>query len=61
MSAPTVLLKFSGRFVGVDAYIDPAVQTDFTEIHGEFATFSWGDVGIAPYACLRDFRVSVGV
>ena len=57
-SAPTVLLKFSGGFVGVDAYIDPAVQTDFTEIHGEFATFSWGDVGIAPYACLRDFRVS---
>lgn len=54
-------MKFSGRFVGVDAYIDPAVQTDFTEIHGEFATFSWGDVGIDPYACLRDFRVSVGV
>ena len=35
-SAPTVLLKFSGRFVGVDAHIDPAVQTDFTEIPGEF-------------------------
>ena len=60
-SVPTVLLKFSRRFVGVDAHIDPAVQTDFTEIHGEFATFSGGDMGIAPYACLRDFRVSVGV
>ena len=35
--------------VGVDAHIDPAERTVYTEIPGEFATFSRGDVGIAPY------------
>ena len=28
--------NFPGTFVGVDAHIDPAIQTDFTEIPGEF-------------------------
>ena len=35
--------------VGVDAHIDPAVQTDFTKIQCEFDDTPWGDVGIAPY------------
>ena len=35
--------------VGVDAHIDPAERTVYTEIPSEFATFSRGDVGIAPY------------
>ena len=58
-SAPTVLLKFSGRFVGVDAHIDPAAQTVFTEIQCEFVGTQWGDVGIAPYACLCNLRENV--
>ena len=29
----------SGLFVGDDAYIVPAEQTDFTEVYGKFATF----------------------
>ena len=37
-------------FVGVDAHIDPAVRTVFTEIYGENDGSQWGDVGIAPYA-----------
>ena len=37
-------------FVGVDAHIDLAERTVFTEISGKFATSQWGDVGIAPYA-----------
>ena len=37
-------------YVGVDAHIDPAVQTNFTEISGKFDGAQWGDVGIAPYA-----------
>ena len=36
-------------FVGVEAHIDPAGCTDFTEISGEFDGTQWGDVGIAPY------------
>ena len=42
--------SFSGMFVGVDAHIDPAERTVFTEISGEFAASQWGDVGISPYA-----------
>ena len=42
--------KPSVWFVGVDAHIDPAVQTDFTEIQSEFDGTQWGDVGIDPYA-----------
>ena len=37
-------------FVGVDAHIDPAVCTIFTELFGEFVRAQRGDVGIAPYA-----------
>ena len=40
----------SVRFVGVDAHIDPAVCTIFTELFGEFVRAQRGDVGIAPYA-----------
>ena len=36
--------------VGVDAHIDPAVCTIFTELFGEFVRAQRGDVGIAPYA-----------
>ena len=42
--------------VGVDAHIDPANGTVFTAIFGEFDGAQWGDVGIAPYANLEDFR-----
>ena len=40
----------AGWFVGVDAHIDPAGRTVFTEIVGEFENSKRGDVGIAPYA-----------
>ena len=40
----------SKKLIGVDAHIDPAVQTDFTEIQCEFDGTQWGDVGIDPYA-----------
>ena len=43
-------------FVGVDAHIDPANGSGFTEIQCEFATSQWGDVGIAPYAYLIVIR-----
>ena len=45
-------------FVGVDAHIDPAERTVFTEISGEFAASQWGDVGIAPYAKTETFQKS---
>lgn len=35
--------------VGVDAHIDPANKTDFTQLQCEFDGAQWGDVGIAPY------------
>ena len=35
--------------VGVDAHIDPAEHTVFTEISGEFAATKWADAGIGPY------------
>ena len=35
--------------VGVDAHIDPADCTVFTEICGEFVIAQWADVGIGPY------------
>ena len=35
--------------VGVDAHIDPAERTLFTEIYGKFATSQRADVGIGPY------------
>ena len=44
MSAPTVLLKSSVRFVGVDAYIDPRVPSNSPEISvktGLFAGAMW--------------------
>ena len=46
------------RFVvGVDAYIDPAGCTAFTEIYGKFVTARRADVGIGPYnqtdKCMR--------
>ena len=44
------IFAFSGTLVGVDAHIDPAAQTVFTEIQCEFVGTQWGDVGIAPYA-----------
>ena len=46
--APTSFFGASGRFVGVDAHIDPAERTDFTITFGEFVIAKWGDVGIAP-------------
>ena len=36
------------NFVGVDAHIDPAAETVFTEICGEFEA-ARDDVGIVPY------------
>ena len=48
--------SFSGMFVGVDAHIDPAERTVFTEISGEFATSQWGDVGIDPLR--KDGKIS---
>ena len=42
--------------VGVDAHIDPAERSNYTVIFGEFVTFLRGDVGIAPYTNLEDFR-----
>ena len=51
-SAPTVLWTSPGKFVGVDAHIDPAVKTVFTKIQCEFDGAPRGDVGIAPYAFL---------
>ena len=47
--APTSFFGASGRFVGVDAHIDPAERTLFTEIYGKFATSQRADVGIGPY------------
>ena len=38
--------------VGVDAYIDPAVCTGFTEIFGEFDGTQWGDVLNRPLRAL---------
>ena len=46
--APTSFFGASGRFVGVDAHIDPAERTDFTITFGEFVIAKWGDEGIAP-------------
>ena len=40
--------------VGVDAYIDPADCTVFTEIYGEFVTAQRADVGIGPYRTLAN-------
>ena len=52
------LLKISGisrkSFVGVDAHIDPADCTVFTEIYGEFVTAQRADVGISPYRTLAN-------
>ena len=42
--------KSSGKFVGVDAYIDPANKTDYTKLYGEFDASQRVDVGIDPYA-----------
>ena len=44
--------------VGVDAHIDPADCTVFTEICGEFATSRRADVGIGPYRVLREFAAA---
>ena len=41
--------------VGVDAHIDPAERTLFTEIYGKFATSQRADVGIGPYRVLRKY------
>ena len=41
-------------FVGVDAHIDPADCTVFTEIYGEFVTAQRADVGIGPYRTLAN-------
>ena len=35
--------------VGVDAHIDPAGCTAFTEILGEFVTSHWADRVVGPY------------
>ena len=35
--------------VGVDAHIDPAGCTGFTEIFGEFVTSHWADRVVGPY------------
>ena len=49
----------TARFdVGVDAHIDPADCTVFTEICGEFATSQRADVGIGPYRALREFAAA---
>ena len=52
------LLKIFGisrkSFVGVDAHIDPADCTVFTEIYGEFVTAQRADVGIGPYRTLAN-------
>ena len=45
-------------FVGVDAHIDPANKTDFTQLQCEFDGAQWGDVGIAPYAKTEKFQKS---
>ncbi|MFR4596031.1 MAG: hypothetical protein ACLT8T_11605 [Oscillospiraceae bacterium] len=50
MAVLFVSARFPKKLVGVDAHIDPAVQTDFTEIQCEFDGAQWGDVGIDPYA-----------
>ena len=41
--------NFQRTSVGVDANIDPAGCTGFTEIFGKFATSQRADVGIGPY------------
>ena len=52
-SVPTVLLKFSGRFVGVDAYIDPAECTCFFE---KLRRIRWCPVGRCGHRPLRMFE-----
>ena len=54
--------EFPGTFrecVGVDAHIDPAVQTGFTGISGKFDGAKWGDVGIAPYALCFSSQITI--
>ena len=46
----SVILRSS---VGVDAHIDPAVQSVFMKIQCKFVGAPRGDVGIAPYASYR--------
>ena len=48
-----VVEHISKKCVGVDAHIDPAESSDYTEIQCEFVGSQWGDVGIAPYANLE--------
>ena len=43
------LCLFARWLVGVDAHIDPAIQSVFTETCGESAASEWADVGIGPY------------
>ena len=47
------LCLFARWLVGVDAHIDPAVQSVFTVFFGEFATSQQADVGIGPYKRMR--------
>ena len=58
----TVFCVLSVVSVGVDAHIDPACKSDFTEIPGESDGTQWGDVGIAPYAYWERYvRIRKGV
>ena len=60
-SAPTKLSGTPGTVVGVDADIDPAVQSVFMKIQCEFVGAQWGDVGIAPYAKKETVRKIPGM
>ena len=55
MANPYALLHLP---VGVDAHIDPADCTVYTEICGEFVTSRRADEGIGPYRSLQEFAAA---
>lgn len=57
---PTVLLQSPRTFVGVDAHIDPAGCTGFTEIFGETEPSHWADRAVGPYGEISMHSYPVG-
>ena len=58
--APTKLSGTPGTVVGVDAYIDPAGCTGFTEIFGESEPSHWADRVVGPYGEISIHSYPVG-
>ena len=52
-------MELPTRFVGGDAHIAPATQSDDTEIQCEFDGTQWGDVRNRPYANLENFHTRI--